>query len=142
MRFALPCFGRGWLSLCGRLLLPVCLMISVVACARETPAPPPDTPMPQCATAYVYAPGNFIIDIASGATVVLDPAIHDFPLFCTPAEARTALHNALEAKLLPAGDWRIYLVEGDFQELACRLESGGFGLKRMAPIIDWVSEKQ
>lgn len=109
------------------------------ACAREVP-PPPAAPMPECATAYVYAPGNFIVEIASGATVVLDPAIHDFPLFCTPGEARTALERALDEGRLPAGDWRIYLVEGDFRELACRLEAGGFGLKRMAPIIDWVGE--
>ena len=127
-----------------RRILPLLLLALTLftACGKAPSAPQAEAqaPMPDCQTAYVYAPGNFIIDIAGGATVVLDPAVHDFPLFCTPGEASAALENELAAGRLPGGDWRIYLVEGSFSELACPLEQGGYGLKRMAPIVDWVTE--
>lgn len=123
------------------LMLTSFLLASLVACSKSVPpVQQPQGSMPDCQSAYVYAPGNFIIDIASGAAVVLDPAVHDFPLFCTPGEAAAALENEITVGRLPDGDWRIYLVEGQFNEIAYPLEQGGYGLKRMAPIVDWVTE--
>ena len=123
------------------LLLAVLTTALITACSKTQPVPSASKQvMPDCQSVYVYAPGNFIIDIAGGSTVVLDPAVHDFPLFCTPGEARTALDNEIALGRLQGGDWRIYLVEGTFQDLAYPLEEGGYGLKRMAPIVDWVTE--
>ena len=111
----------------------------LAGCAASQSAPT-NSPAP-CEVAYTFAPGNYIIDLASGSEVALDPLMHDFPLFCTPAEAQNALELALANRQLPDGDWRIYRLGGDFEDLAA--SSGrGYMLKRMAPLADWVSVKK
>ena len=124
-----------------RVLSGILLALLLAACggrnAPEEQAAPQPAP---CPSVYVYAPGNYIVDIAGGADVVLDPSAQDFPLFCAPDEAREALDNAVSAGGLPAGDWRIYRVEGQFDDLAQKSASGQYTLKRMAPIVDWVTE--
>ena len=89
-------------------LLILCLLLAclLAGCATSKSPSAPATAAP-CETAYTFAPGNYIIDIASGAEVVLDPLMHDFPLFCTPEQAQNALELALANGNLPDGDWRI-----------------------------------
>lgn len=111
----------------------------LTGCAASRPVPAPSAA--PCDVAYTFAPGNYIIDLASGAEVVLDPLMHDFPLFCSPEEARNALELSLANGQLPQGDWRIYRLNGDFEDLAT--PSGrGYMLKRMAPLGDWVTAKK
>ena len=88
------------------------------------------------------APGNYIIDIAGGSVVVLDPAVQDFPLFCSPEEARTGLKTAMDNGSLPAGDWRIYRLNGTLQEIGQQPEPGHYSLARMARLVDWVSKAE
>ena len=121
-------------------LLPL-LCVLLAACAAKEGAPQKDAPLPQnCTTAYTYAPGNYIIDIASDAEVVLDPLMHDFPLFCEARAARRHVDAEVAAHRLPRGDWRIYVVGGDFADLAEPAGDGSFVLRRMAPLVDWVNE--
>ena len=55
-----------------------------------------------------------------------------------PASRETV--EEISSHRLPRGDWRVYVVGGNFQELAQPAGNGTFVLKRMAPLVDWVSE--
>ena len=94
-----------------------------------------------CGTLYVVAPGNFIIDLAGGADVILDPAVHAFPLFCAPETAARAQAEAVDAGRLPPGDWRVYRLDGTFADLVQPAEPGAaspYALARRARLADWV----
>lgn len=119
--------------------------LALAACAGSGPTAPrpaqPPVPPEDCATLHVVAPGNFIIDLASGADVVLDPSVREFPLFCGPDTAARALEAALASGRLPAGDWRVYRLEGGFDDLVQTAEPGGpspYALARQARLADWV----
>lgn len=102
----------------------------------QSPVPPEE-----CGRLYVVAPGNFIIDLAGGADVILDPAVHAFPLFCAPETAARARDEAVEAGRLPPGDWRVYHLDGTFADLAQPAEPGAaspYTLARRARLADWV----
>ena len=110
---------------CGRQHLPL-----------QAPVPPED-----CAALYVVAPGNYIIDLAAGSAVMLDPGVREFPLFCAPETAAEALAAGLAAGRLPAGDWRVYRLEGGFADLVQEAAPGGpspYALARRARLADWV----
>ena len=117
------------------------LALLLAACggkkAVQTAAPVAAAP---CPFVYVYAPGNYIIDIAGGSEVVLDPAAQEFELFCSPGEARAALDAAVAAGSLPAGDWRVYRLDGGLDDLALESAANRYTLKRMAQVVDWVTE--
>ena len=121
--------------------------LALAACAGSGPADPqpaqPPVPPEACATLQVVAPGHFIIDLASGADVVLDPSVREFPLFCGPDTAAMALEAALASGRLPAGDWRVYRLDGGFDDLVQAAEPGGpspYALARQARLADWVDE--
>ena len=105
-------------------------------CAATGPSTAPLPPDRDCQEVYTVAPGNYIIDIAGGSVVVLDPAVQDFPLFCSPEEARTGLKTAMDNGSLPAGDWRIYRLNGTLQEIGQQPEPGHYSLARMARLVD------
>ena len=127
-----------------RLVLTLALSFTLMACAPSH-APTPEAVRPQnCATLYVLAPGNFIIDVASGAKVLLDPSVQEFPLFCSPEAAVAALKPMLASGRLAPGDWRIFSLEGDFTDLVQPAEPGGpspYALAKKARLADWVSAK-
>ena len=66
-----------------RLVCIALLGLALVACTKaqstQNAAPAPVDP---CPLVYTYAPGNYIVDIASGAEVLLDPGVQEFDLFC------------------------------------------------------------
>ena len=98
-------------------------------------------PPEECGTLYVVAPGNFIIDLAGGADVILDPGVHAFPLFCAPETAARAQAEAVDAGRLPPGDWRVYRLDGTFADLVQPAEPGAaspYALARRARLADWV----
>jgi hypothetical protein len=119
-------------------LLPLALLLA--SCAGGASAPKPPLSAADCPALYVFAPGNYIMDIAGGAEVVLDPGVQEFPLFCGPRAARAYVIRKVEAGSLPAGDWRIYRLEGKFEDLAQETDDGGYTLGRMASAVDWVTE--
>ena len=120
--------------------VPIFLLCACMMTGCAAPHPMTSSPTP-CDTAYTFAHGNYIIDLASGSEVVLDPLAHDFPLFCSPEEAQNALASSIANGELPKGDWRIYRLDGDFEDLAAR-SGRGYMLKRMTSLTDWVSIKK
>ena len=92
-----------------------------------------------CLEAWTYAPGNFVLDVAEGADVFLVPEVQDFPLFCSAAQARSALHKGIANGDLPEanGGWAIYRVEGVFHDIARPVGCENYVLKRQARLADW-----
>ncbi|MDR3358090.1 MAG: SON protein [Desulfovibrio sp.] len=121
--------------------LPLLLFaLLLTSCAGKVPAPKPSPGGADCPALYVFAPGNYIMDIAGGAEVVLDPGVQEFPVFCSPRTARAYVDEEVGAGSLAAGDWRIYRLEGNFEDLAQETDNGRLILKRLASAVDWVTE--
>lgn len=93
----------------------------------------------QCTEAFTYAPAAYVIHIASGDAVILDPVSNDFQLFCDTTSATKGLQNALTQGAIPEGDWKIYRVYGQWSDIATEAEPGVFLLNRPAPLVDWVN---
>lgn len=116
------------------------LFCVMAACARneklESAAP---MQMPKCETPYVVLPDNFIIDLAAGSEVALNPARQQFALFCTASEAREALSADVgSGRLDPRGQWRVYILDGKFGDMAVPCGDGQFCLATPATLRDWV----
>lgn len=114
----------------GLLLLTLCAGCSA---ANPTPPPLPDN----CQTAYVMLPGDYIIDLAAGARVELNPAFHSFLLFCSPRMAMDALK---EENAPGMADWRVFELEMPFEELATPCGYQQWCLGKPAVVADWVAE--
>ena len=53
---------------------------------------------------------------------------------------RAAVDYAVARGSLPEGDWRIYRLDGNLDDLAYRSPQNRYTLKRMAEVVDWVTE--
>ena len=93
----------------------------------------------ECTEAYAFAPAAYVIHIVSGDAVILDPLSNDFPLFCDAQSAAKGLESGLAEGRLPAGDWKVYRVYGEWSDLATEISPGVFLLNKPAPIVDWVN---
>lgn len=82
---------------------------------------------------YVILPGNFIIDLASGSRVELNPAFHTFIVFRTASEAR----KELEDNFKDGSGWRIYELDGRYNEITSTCGDRRC-LAESAEIIRWV----
>lgn len=104
-----------------------CLLLglSLLGCSRTPPG---------CDNLYVILPDNYVIDLAAGAKVLLDPSSQEFALFCSAMKAQKAINEA-EA----TGDWRVYGVDGDFNDIVRELGAERYILRRPAQVRDWVS---
>lgn len=108
----------------------------LLACAPQArQAPAPALP-PLARELYVLLPGNFIVDLAAGDEVWLDPSRHDFILFASPREARQFRDKNVAGD---SGQWRVYRLEGESSELAER-KSGWLLLRQRAKVADWIME--
>lgn len=119
------------------------LPILALACILAACAPKSGTGIqapPDCPGAHVILPGNFIIDLAAGSELVLNPAVQEFALFCKPEEAERALRESAQ-NLPQGGDWRVYRLEGKFSDLARPCGEGGFCLGRPARVEDWLERE-
>ena len=125
-----------------RLVCIALLGLALVACTKAKTAQnaAPAAQVEPCPFVYTYAPGNYIVDIASGSEVLLDPGVQEFDLFCSPGAARAAVNEALRLGILTEGDWRIYRVEGSMEEIGQRQGNNQHTLARMTQIVDWVAE--
>ena len=126
-----------------RLVCTALLGLALVACTKAQTAQnaAPAAPVEPCPFVYTYAPGNYIVDIASGSEVILDPGVQEFDLFCSPGDARAAVNEAVRLGVLTEGDWRIYRVEGSMEEIGQRVRNKQHTLTRMTQIVDWVAEQ-
>lgn len=120
------------------------LLWGLVACtstAQGGKSPALQGDVSQCEDVYVYAPAVYVIPIASGQMVALDPLANDFPIFCTPAAAQAALAQEIAAKKLPGAldEWKVYRVYGSWEDLSTPRSAGGYLLSKPAELIDWVN---
>lgn len=115
------------------------LLCALGACARnEKLESAPPIQMPKCETAYVVLPDNFIIDLAAGAEVALNPGRHQFVLFCSAAAARDALAADISSGRLDSrSQWRVYILDGKFGDIAVPCGDGQFCLASPALLKDW-----
>ncbi|MCR4667402.1 MAG: hypothetical protein K5657_08955 [Desulfovibrio sp.] len=121
------------LLLLGALLLEACARHSL---PDEEPLILPDN----CHEAWIYAPGHYVLDLAEGKTVHLNPFIQDFPLYCLADKARDALSQAIEKGQLSDGDWALYRLDGTMKENA-RMDGEQLILVRKARLTTWESFK-
>ncbi len=113
------------------------------SCAGKEPEPAP-APAPidasrACPRLHVYAPGWLIVNLSAGAEVFLEPQLQDFPVFCSPEEARADLVLRVSSGRLPRGDWQVYALEGKPSELA-KPAGSGWQLSGRAKIAEWCPE--
>lgn len=109
-----------------RYLLIGVISLLLCACARSHTTA-------NCDELYVILPGNYVIDLAAGAKVLIDPASQEFALFCTAVKAQQALNRSK----IP-GDWRVYKMAGAFSEIAQPQANGDIKLIKPDEVIDWV----
>lgn len=118
-------------------------LLSGCAVRKEDSAPVQPTTLPTteaCPVLHVLAPGNYIVDIAAEANVVLDPAWHEFRLYCDKLKAREAL-EAMTGNGLQPGQWRIYTLEGSPRDIA-KIENGRLILAKPARLAGWLEETE
>ena len=118
------------------LLLLLLLLSSACAAVQEEPQTQAPSSPPECHEAWVYAPGNYILELAAEATVTLNPKNWDFPVFCTAREAGLALSQEIKAQRLPSGHWGLFRLEGDPHEIA-GYQEGKMLLQSKAKLVDW-----
>ena len=96
-------------------------------------------PRTDCFSPLVVLPDNFIIELAAGSIVELNPARQQFALFCTVEEAREAIRADLAAgRIEGEGRWRIYSLNGDYEQLARPCGEGQSCLAVPATVQEWV----
>lgn len=110
-----------WLALLPLLLLCACA-------AKQAPQYRPGR-------LYVILPDNYVIDLAAGSQVIIDPAAQEFALFSSSGHAAKAL--AAAAPGLP-GSWAVFEIAGDPAEIARARGSGEYVLIKPAQVIEWV----
>lgn len=92
-----------------------------------------------CPSPLVVLPDNYMIELAAGSIVELNPARQQFALFCTVEEARAALNADLVAgKIQGEGRWRIFSLNGDYEDLARPCGEGQACLAVPATVLEWV----
>lgn len=97
------------------------------------------SPRTDCPSPLVVLPDNYIIELAAGSIVELNPARQQFALFCTVEEAREAMRADLAAgRIEGEGHWRIYSLNGDYGQLARPCGDGQICLAVPATVLEWV----
>ena len=120
------------------IVLAGCLLLCACVAAR----PVPERTVPQdCPKLHVLLPGNYVIEMAAGAELVIDPAKQEFVLYCSEKDARQALQNALkDGQISNLDDWAIYILEENAAEVAFPCHKEDICLKRPATVIDWADK--
>lgn len=120
------------------IILAGCLLLCACAAARTVP----ERTLPEnCPKLHVLLPGNYVIDLAAGADLVLDPARQEFVLYCSEKDASQALKHALaDGQIANMDDWAVYILEEDAGEVAFPCHKEDICLKKPATVIDWADK--
>lgn len=112
----------------------LCLFIFLAFCASGCAQNAPT--QTDCPKVYIILPDNFIIDLVAGADVIVNPAIQEFALFCSSAQAREVLQKS------GLDNWRVYSLKGDFTELAEPVPGHDqiYRLAVPAQVEDWIGD--
>lgn len=102
-----------------RLLLVALLALPLLACKKPaTVAESEPLPPAECPLSMLSPPATILWTLPAAPEVVLDPGVSEFELFCSPGAARAAVNYAVARGSLPDGDWRIYRLDGNLDDLA------------------------
>lgn len=120
--------------------LVVVLLLFTAACSRPTEDGTAGlVSRTNCPSPLVVLPDNYIVELAAGEIVELNPSRQQFALFCTVDEAREAMESDLEAgRIEGKGRWRIYSLNGDYEQLARPCGEGQACLGSPATLLEWV----
>lgn len=121
------------------LWLTATLCLLFVGCAnRQTlVTEEPETPRPsRCAGIFVLAPLAYMPYIETDGPVLLasEGRWADLPVYCTPEEALAAEHRFVDKKELMPGLWRLYQLEGVWEEDVVEVEPGHWRMRRPAEL--------
>ena len=121
-------------------ILLFCILLSLFACAHNVDDKTEILPKrPDCPSPLVVLPDNYIVELAAGAIVELNPARQQFALFCTVDEAKEALAADLAAKRIEGeGHWRVYSLNGSYEDLARPCGDGQVCLAVPTTVLEWV----
>ena len=119
-----------------KLLFILIVSLCLAACSTSTPKDTNLTAPKDCATVWIYAPDSLILELSSGNQVLIDPAVHDFPIFCSKEEAKNALDKLIQDKKYPAKGWAYYKLAGQWTNLA-KVQGEQILLKDVTSLVDW-----
>jgi len=125
--------------------LQLCFLLAcgllLVACGSSNP--PDSAPLSaenrateKCPGVYLFASSRYIINIVAKEAIVIDPARHPIPVYCTPEQARAALREARDSGKVPASmDLRVYMLDGEWRDIV-RKEGSKHYLHKAAVLLD------
>lgn len=116
------------------------LLFCLGACSHGTEESPVVVAGRSCPSPLVVLPDNYVVELAAGSIVELNPARQQFALFCTVEEAREALQADIAAQRIDGeeGRWRIYSLNGTYEQLARPCGNGQACLGQPATVLEWV----
>lgn len=110
------------------------------ACSHASDAGSPAlVSRPDCPSPLVVLPDNYVVELAAGSIVELNPGRQQFALFCTVDEAKAALASDLaDGTVRGAGRWKIYSVNGTYNQLARPCGNGQVCLGTPTTLLEWI----
>lgn len=125
------------------LLLPLLLCVvgmSLAGCApaRIVPAPSPAPAALDAHPVYVLAPSSYsryLDNVQKGALLASEGEEENLPVYPSAGKARAAMDAQVAAKRLPAGLWRVYRLEGTWEEDVVEPAPGEKRMRRPARLL-------
>ena len=117
------------------------LILCLSGCAQTQPDTVPVPHSKTCTEAWIYAPARYILDLASSSEILINPAVQDFPIYCSTKDAADALDLAIQKRERPEGNWAFFRLAGEYNHLV-RYEGDRALLREMTQIVDWEERKK
>ena len=98
-------------------LLVLVIGLGLMGCASRTAEPLPEPASPEERPVYVLAPATcdqFLEDAESPPLLASEGLEEDLPVYPSSEQAREAIAEREARKQLPAGLWRVYRLEGNW----------------------------
>lgn len=123
------------------LLLPAVCVAGVILAGCAAVPPVPEKTAPAVAVGhpvYVLAPASYSRYLSGGqqeALLASEGEEEDLPVYRTTDEARTAMEAQVSARELPVGLWRVYRLEGTWEEDVVEPAPGKKRMRRPARLL-------
>ena len=89
-----------------------------------------------CPGIYLFASSRYIVNLVAQEQIVIDPARHPIPVYCTPEQAREALKRARDSGKVPASmELRVYQLDGEWRDMV-RKDGDKYFLHRAAILLE------
>ena len=115
----------------------------LAACSGSKPQasaqlPVENKPTEKCPGIYLFASSRYVISLVAKEQIVINPAHHPVPVYCTPEQARKALKEARDSGKAPASmELQVYLLDGEWRDMV-RKDGDRHFLNRAAVLLDTV----